>query len=246
MKKKHMPLILLIIFLPFSSPAQDKISVAVEAGFISAFREIAADFEEKTGVKVEATFSPAANLFGQIKNGAPYDIFLSDDERQPDLLQKEGITEGAFIYARGPTILWSVNKDFCKAANWQDALKNGKIKKVALADPLTAPYGISAKAALQKAGLWGVLKGKLVNGEDVSRSFQYASTRAVDAGFCALAAASSPQGRAGCYYEIKEAPVVVQAGCILKNAGNKICAELFTAYMMSGQAAPIKMKYGYR
>ncbi|HLZ19071.1 MAG TPA: molybdate ABC transporter substrate-binding protein, partial [Smithellaceae bacterium] len=164
----------------------------------------------------------------------------------PDLLQMEGITEGAFIYARGQTILWSVHKDFCKASTWQDALTSGNIKKVAVADPFSEPYGMSAKTALQKTGLWGALKEKLVNGGDVSLSFQYASTQAVDAAFCAFAAASSPQGRAGCYYEIKEAPAVVQAGCILKNARNKICAELFTAYMMSGQTAPVKMKYGYR
>ncbi len=140
---------------PFSALAQEKISVGVAANFISAFKEIAADFEAKTGVKVEATFSSTGNLYSQIKNGAPYDMFLSADEKRPDLLQKEGWTEGTFIYARGQAILWSANKDFCKAATWQDALKNNQIKKIAIANPVTAPYGAAAKVALQKAGIVG-------------------------------------------------------------------------------------------
>ncbi len=234
------------LFLPHASFAQDKISVAVAANFISAFKEIEADFETKTGVKVEATFSSTGNLYSQIKNGAPYDVFLSADVERPDLLQKEGLTEGTFIYARGQAILWSAHKDFCKAATWRDALKSDAIKKIAIANPLTAPYGASAKAALQKAGLWDALQGKLVNGQDIAQTFQYASTQAVDAGFCALSAALSSQGRAGCYYELPEAPAIVQAGCVLKNTKNKTCAELFRGYMMSDPASQIKKKYGYR
>ncbi len=235
-----------LIFWPNQALAQDKISVAVAANFISAFKEIAADFEEKTGVKIEATFSSTGNLYSQIKNGAPYDVFLSADEQRPDLLQKEGLTEGTFIYARGQAILWSADKDFCKAPTWRDALKNDKIKKIAIANPLTAPYGASAKAALQKAGLWDALQGKLVNGQDIAQTFQYASTQAVDAGFCALSAAVSSQGKAGCYYDLPEAPAIVQAGCVLKNTKNKTCAEMFRVYMMSDPAAQIKKKYGYR
>ncbi len=173
-------------------------------------------------------------------------MFLSADEQRPDLLQKEGLTEGTFIYARGQAILWSADKDFCKAPTWQDALKNDKIKKIAIANPLTAPYGASAKAALQKAGLWEGLQSRMVNGQDIAQAFQYASTQAVDAGFCALSAALSPQGRAGCFYHLPEAPTIVQTGCILKRSKNKICCELFMVYLMSDHAASIRKKYGYR
>jgi molybdate transport system substrate-binding protein len=248
MKNKRLVLafILIILMNPLSVAAQEKISVAVAANFISAFKEIAADFEKKTGVKVEATFSSTGNLYSQIQNGAPYDVFLSADEQRPDLLHKEGFTDGTFIYARGQVILWSANKDFCKTSTWQDALKNDKIKKIAIANPLTAPYGASTKAALQKAGLWEESQGKLVNGQDIAQAFQYASTQAVDAGFCALSATSSPQGKVGCFYHIPEAPAIVQAGCILKRTKNKVGAELFMTYMMSDQTKLIKKKYGYR
>jgi len=248
MKNKRLVLAFILITLmnPFSAAAQERISVAVAANFISAFKEIAADFEKKTGVKVEGTFSSTGNLYSQIKNGAPYDVFLSADEQRPELLQKEGFTEGTFIYARGQTILWSANEDFCKASTWKDALKNDKIKKIAIANPLTAPYGASAKAALQNAGLWEELQSKLINGQDIAQAFQYASTRAVDAGFCALSATSSPHGKVGCFYYIPEAPAIVQAGCILKRTKNKIGAELFMHYMMSDPTALVKKKHGYR
>lgn len=239
-------LILSCLAMPFCVFAQEKISVAVAANFFSAFKEIAVDFEEKTGVKIEATFASTGSLYNQIKNGASYDVFLSADEQRPDLLQKEGWTEGTFIYAREKTVFWSANKDFCKAAKWQDALKNDKIKKIAIANPLNSPYGAATKKAFQKAGLWDPLQSKLVNVQDIGQSFQLASTSVVDVGFCALSATTSPQGKSGCFLNVPEAPDIVQAACVAKNAGNKVASTLFVAYLLCDDALKIRKKYGYR
>ena len=195
-------LILITLMSPFSAFAEEKISVAVAANFISAFKEMAADFEEKTKVKVEATFSSTGNLYSQIKNGAPYDLFLSADEERPDLLQKEGLTEGTFIYARGQAILWSADKDFCKAATWQDALKNNKIKKIAIANPLTAPYGAAAKKALQKAGLWDALQGKLVNARTLPSRFSMRARRRLMPDSVRFRLRSALKGKRGVSYNI--------------------------------------------
>lgn len=248
MKKFYMAfvLILLVFLTPLQVLAQEKISVGVAANFISAFKEIAADFEAKTGVKVEATFSSTGNLYSQIKNGAPYDVFLSADEERPEILQKEGWTHGTFIYARGQAILWSANPSFCKAPTWQEALKNDRIKKIAIANTVTAPYGTAAMTALRKSGQWDALQSKLVIAQSIAQSFQYASTESVDAGFCALSAASTPEGRKGCFFKIPEAPDIVQAGCVAKNAKNSKAAELLSIFLMSDHAAQIKKKYGYR
>ncbi|MDD4092362.1 MAG: molybdate ABC transporter substrate-binding protein, partial [Smithellaceae bacterium] len=121
-----------------------------------------------------------------------------------------------------------------------------RIKKIAIANPVTAPYGAAAKAALQKAGLWDGLEKKLVFGETIAQTFQYASTSAVDAGFCAFSAAASREGKNGCFFSIPEAPDIVQAGCILKKSKNQKCAELFMAYLLCADAAKTKKKYGYR
>jgi molybdate transport system substrate-binding protein len=238
--------ILIILMSPFSCFAQEKISVAVAANFISTFKELAAEFEAKTKIKVEATFSSTGNLYSQITNGAPYDLFLSADEERPARLHENGVAEKPFIYARGQVILWAANKNFCKAASWQDALKNKQIKKIAIANPLTAPYGAAARDALQKTQLWEILQPKLVHAQDIAQSFQYASTEAVDAGFCAMSVTATPEGQNGCFFIIAEAPAINQFVCILKSTKKRALVERFAEFLLSPDAEKIKMKYGYR
>jgi molybdate transport system substrate-binding protein len=238
---------ILIVLMSFSSAfAEEKISVAVAANFISAFKELAADFEAKTKIKVEGTFSSTGNLYSQITNGAPYDLFLSADEERPAKLNKDGAVDTPFIYAKGQAVLWSANKDFCKAATWQYALKNEQVKKIAIANTQTAPYGAAAKKALEKSGMWELLQSKLVNAQDIAQSFQYASTSAVDAGFCAMSATVSTEGKKGCFFIINEAPDIIQSACILRRTTNRAAVEKFVEFLNSPAAKEIKVKYGYR
>lgn len=239
-------LMLIVLMSPFSALAQDKISVAVAANFISAFKEIAADFEAKTKIKVEGTFSSTGNLYSQIINGAPYDLFLSADEKRPAVLYKDGLADQPFVYARGQAILWSADKDFCKAATWQNALKNERVKKISIANTKTAPYGTAAQKALEKVGMWDNMQSKLVNAQDIAQSFQYASTSAVDAGFCAMSAIASPEGKKGCYYVISEAPEIIQSACSLKRTTQRTAVEKFVEFLNSTAAKRTKVKYGYR
>jgi molybdate transport system substrate-binding protein len=237
--------ILIVLMSSNAAFAGEIISVAVAANFISAFKELAADFEAKTKIKVEGTFSSTGNLYSQITNGAPYDLFLSADEDRPAKLHKDGVAEAPFIYARGQAVLWSANKDFCKAATWQDALKNKQIKKISIANTQTAPYGAAAKKALEKVGIWDILQSKLVNAQDIAQSFQYASTSAVDAGFCAMSATVSPEGKKGCFFVIGEAPEIIQSACLLKRTTNRKAVEKFVEFLSSPDAKEIKVKYGY-
>jgi molybdate transport system substrate-binding protein len=239
-------LVLIILMSPFSAFAQEKISVAVAANFISTFKELAAEFEAKEKIKIEATFSSTGNLYSQIANGAPYDLFLSADEERPALLYKDGVAGKPFVYARGQVILWAANKNFCKAASWQKALKNEQVKKIAIANPQIAPYGAAAKRALEIVGMWDILQNKLVNAQDIAQSFQYASTSAVDAGFCAISATVSPDGKKGCFFVIGEAPEIIQSACLLKRTTNRAAVEKFAAFLNSPAAQEIKVKYGYR
>jgi len=238
--------ILIILMSSFSAFAGENISVAVAANFISVFKELAADFEAKTKIKVEGTFSSTGNLYSQITNGAPYDLFLSADEEKLARLYKDSVADTPFIYAKGQAVLWSANKDFCKAETWQDALKKEKVKKIAIANPQTAPYGTAAKKALEKAGMWDALQNKLVNGQDIAQSFQYASTSAVDAGFCAMSATVSPEGKKGCFFVVSEAPEIIQSACVLKRTTNRAAVEKFVEFLNSPTAKEIKVKYGYR
>jgi molybdate transport system substrate-binding protein len=236
-----------IVFMSsFAAAAEEKISVAVAANFISAFKEMSADFEAKTKIKVEATFSSTGNLYNQIINGAPYDLFLSADEERPAKLYKNGAAEAPFIYAKGQAVLWSADKDFCKAKTWQDALKKEQVKKIAIANTQTAPYGTAAKKALEKVGMWYSLQNKLVTAQTVAQSFQYASTESVDAGFCAMSATVTADGKEGCFFVIDEAPEIIQSSCVLKRTANHAAVNKFVEFLNSSAAQEIKTKCGYR
>jgi molybdate transport system substrate-binding protein len=228
-----------------SVSAQERLNAAVAANFIQAFTEISQAFERKTGVRVEATFSSSGNLYGQIVNGAPYDLYLSADEERPARLNKEGAGERPFVYARGRCVLWSARKDFCRAGDWRTALRDEDVKRVAVANPETAPYGTAARAALVKAGLWEALKQKWVFAQTIAQAFQYASTSATAAGFCAYSSVMSDEGKKGCFYRIEEAPAIVQSACILKRTPHRASAEAFAAFLISPEAGAIKDRYGY-
>ncbi|NLV25138.1 MAG: molybdate ABC transporter substrate-binding protein [Deltaproteobacteria bacterium] len=239
--------VLLAIFLADSGNllAGDKIHVAVAANFIQPFKEMAAIFEARSGVQVDATFASSGNIFNQIANGAPYDLFLSADEQRPQLLENNGLAEKPFTYAKGEVVLWSAHETFCEPADWQQALKKSG-GRIAVANPRTAPYGQTAMAALEGAGLKPLLESRLVQAQDIAQTFHYATTQAVDAAFCALSAALSEEGKKGCFYRVPEAPPVVQAACVLKNTGQRQAAEAFAVFLVSAEAKTIKKRFGYR
>ena len=236
----------LVCFCPLNAAAQEKISAAVAANYIAAFKEIAAAFEKKTGVKIAAAFASTGILYAQIISDAPYDIYLSADEDRPARLYREDIAEKPFVYAKGRCVLWSARKDFCRAKDWREALKGGGVKRIAIANPETAPYGAAARKALQKSGLWEALENKRVIAQDIAQAFQYTSTEATDAGFCALSSVVSEQGAQGCYYPVEEAPEVVQSACVLKKSKNRQTAERFAAFLLSPEAGAINARFGYK
>jgi len=230
---------------PFKSMNEKKLGVAVVAGFMQPFSEIAAQFEKKTGIKIEATYSSAGKLYSQVINGAPYHIILADEDRAKRLFS-EGYGHEPFIYAKGEVVLWTARKDLCGAADWRDVVKRKDVKKIAIANPEIAVYGMSAKMALQKTGLWNTVESHFIQSSDLAQVFQYAITEAVDAGFCNLFQAYSDKGKTGCFYRMEEAPPVIHSACVLKKIGNSASALLLADYLVSTEAEKIKNKYGYK
>jgi len=110
-------LAVLVLFCPAPSNAAEGLTIAVAANFISPFKEIAAAFDSKNKIKIEATFASTGSLYAQIINGAPYDAFLSADEEKPETLFTKGLSDMPFIYAVGKVVLWGSQKDFCTAKN---------------------------------------------------------------------------------------------------------------------------------
>ncbi len=237
-----------LVFFLFISPvsAQDKLHVAVAANFISTFQELTQLFEKQTGISLEATYASTGQLYTQIVNGAPYDLFLSADREKPDLLHQGGRADVPFVYASGQAVLWTNRKDLCTLKNWREVMAFPGLKKIAVANPKTAPYGAAAMEALNKTGVIENVQGKLVYAQNIAQAFQYAATGSVDAGFCALSATTSAEGRKGCFFSVDNAPPIVQGACLLKRTAHREAAERFAVFLASPGAVAIKKKYGYR
>jgi molybdate transport system substrate-binding protein len=238
-------IILFLFSMTSASFGQDRILVAVAANFIEPFKEIAALFEAKTHIQAEPTFSSTGKLYAQIIEGAPYDIFLSADEKRPAELFQKGRSGKPFVYARGEVVLWAARKDVCSSGDWKTAVMSKEVNKIAIANTESAPYGTSSMVALKKTGMWETMQKKFVFPQDVAQSFQYAFTGSVDASFCALSSALSDKGRTGCWLVVKEAPAVVQAACVLDRVQQREAAEKFAAFLVSPEADSVKGKYGY-
>jgi molybdate transport system substrate-binding protein len=236
----------ILFYLQLALSAQDKIMVAVDANFMKPFEDIAVLFETRTRIHAEPTFSSTGKLFAQIIEGAPYDVFLSADEIRPKELFQKGLSGKPFVYAKGEVILWTARRDLCNALDWKAVLARGDVKKIAIANTETAPYGTVSMIALKNAGIWDDLHDKFIYSQDVAQAFQYAYTGSVDASFCALSSALSEQGRTGCYLVVKDAPAVVQAACMLTRTQQKTAAEKFAAFLLSPEVDKVKKKYGYR
>lgn len=225
--------------------AAQELTVAVAANFILPFGELSRVFEHQSGIKVKGTFTSTGSLYAQIKNGAPYDLFLAADKARPRLLHHEALAEKPFVYARGKVVLWTAKHTLCRIQKWREAVASPSMLRLAIANPETAPYGAAAVEALKRAGLWEAVQQKLVFAQTVAQAFQYAQTESADAGFCALSSAFSQQGRKGCRWVIPEAPAVIQAACVLKRSKEKKAVEEFIAFLASPEALQIKKKYGY-
>jgi molybdate transport system substrate-binding protein len=235
----------IVLLSPSLLLAEQELTVGVAANFILPFEGLSHVFQQKTGIRLKATFTSTGNLYSQIINGAPYDLFLSADEIRPRMLRREGLAAEPFVYARGKVILWTAKESLCRRAGWQEVLADPSAAKVAIANPETAPYGAAAVEALKRGGLYEAVKHRLVFAQTVAQVFQYAQTESADAAFCALSSAYSEQGRKGCYIPIREAPEVVQSACILKRTKQKEAACRFAAFLSSPEADVIKQRFGY-
>ncbi|MCG8531103.1 MAG: molybdate ABC transporter substrate-binding protein [Desulfovibrionales bacterium] len=244
MKRLCTLLLLLSVMLPVQAHAADLI-IAQAANFMPTMKEIIPAFEKETGLKVQATYTSQGKLYGQILNGAPFDMFLSANALLPEKLFADQRATEPFVYARGQLVLWTTHKEFCEKP-WQETVQSPAVSQLAIANTETAAYGAVAKIALEKEGLWNALKPNLAVGQTISQVFQYVESGAADVGFCAYSYMFTPKAKKGCYVLIPEAPTTIQKACILKNSPHKEAARKFAAFMKSPKVTAIRQKYGYK
>lgn len=238
---------IIFFMLPFYSSAQN-IKVAVAANLQGVIKVLQDDFLMRTKIEIEPIIGSSGNLTNQIKNGAPFDVFLSADVTFPENLYKSGFTiSKPQIYALGSLIICSSkNLDF---EHWEQLLQSNSIKKIALANPSTAPYGKAAFEVLQKKNLLQKIKSKIVYGESISQVNIYITTGVADLGFTTEALIFDAANKQKLYWKKVDPAAyqpIKQAIVLLKHAQGNVQAAQFYKYILSPAAQNILKKYGYR
>lgn len=238
-----------------SQPETD-LKVAAASDLSAALDRLALEFERKTGIHLDVSLGSSGNFFAQIQNGAPFDVFLSADKSYPEKLEKAGQGEPGSVvpYARGKLVLWLPNNSALHLSekNLQegnlDALTGADVHKIALANPEHAPYGRAAVAALQHYRIYDQIKDKLVLGENISQTAQFAQSGNADVAFIALSTAlSEPMKRAGHWLSLPQDsyPAIEQAGVVVKASTRKLQARLFLEFLSSPGGRSILQDFGF-
>lgn len=228
-----------------SATAEPPLTVAAAADLQFAFQEIAHLFEAETGRPVTLVFGSTGQLAQQIENGAPYDLFAAADQAFVErLAQKELVEEASLaLYARGRIVL-AVNKTSGVQVHSLSDLLDARITRVAIANPVHAPYGMAAKQALEASGLWEMLQPKIVFGENVRQALQYIQTGDCQAGIVALSVANVPEVNWVLIDESLHSPLD-QALAILTDSSHPELAAQFAAFINSDLGRPIMRRYGF-
>jgi len=232
-----------------STLAAQTITVAAAANMKYAVTDIAKAFTKDTGIDVKIITGASGKLTQQIMSSAPYDAFLSADVEYPAKLSQGGYTTTpSQVYAYGTLILWSATgADLSKGVA---VVADPSVKKIALANPKTAPYGIEAMNAMKYYKVEGAATGKIITAESISQVGAYVTTKAVDVGFMAKSIVLAPEMKnVGKWVEVddKAYNTIDQAMVGLKNASpeNQIAAKKFLRYMGSPKAITILKANGY-
>lgn len=248
MKPKLLVWCLFVIASTAVTPAfADQVLVAVSANFIPPFREIATEFEKATGHAVRVAAGSSGNFHSQIKNGAPFEVFLSADTERPKLLEDEGlgVKDSRFTYAIGRLVLWSPNPDLIKG---EETLRSRNYKRLAIANPKTAPYGVAAMQAMQKLELWDSLQPHIVMGESLGQTMGFIESGNAQLGFVALSQVLDPKikGQGSRWVVPTNLHEPIKQDVILLTKGNEnVAAKALMEFLGSPKSKTIIERYGY-
>ncbi|WP_420139713.1 molybdate ABC transporter substrate-binding protein [Sphingomonas sp.] len=220
--------------------------VAVAANFTEPARDIAAAFARATGHRAVLSFGSSGSFYAQMRQGAPFDLFLSADADRPKQAERDGLTVpgSRFTYAVGRLVLYSADP---KLVDPRGAVLNrGNFDKLAIADPATAPYGSAALQTLNKLGVYPAIAPKIVKGTSIGQAYDFVATRAAPLGFVALSQViTRPGGSRWVVPQGLHAPIEQQA-VELKVATGNPAAAAFLQYLRSPAARAIIRRYGYQ
>lgn len=220
------------------------VSAAVAANFTEPAEELGAAFASKTGDTVTFSFGATGALYTQISQGAPFEVFLSADNKRPAQAVKEGfaVDGTVFTYAVGKVVLYSPSLDLTDGAA---VLRANAFQHLSVADPKTAPYGAAAMETLQKLGLADALTAKIVTGENISQALQFIDSRNAELGFVALSQVIDKPAPQVWRVPAEDYSPILQDAVLLKPGEADPAAAAFLEFLKGDEARAIIEKYGY-
>jgi molybdate transport system substrate-binding protein len=235
-----------VLMFSVSSHAGE-VRAAVAANFTGPAKLIAEQFQADTGHSVKLSYGSTGKFYSQIKAGAPFDVFLAADDTTPEKVAKDGLGDSAnrFTYAIGTLVLWSRKPGY---VDDKGHVLQGKFDKLAIANPRLAPYGVAAQETLEGLGLWNGVKDRIVMGENITQTWQFAGTGNADLAFVALSQTikdgKTIEGSQWVVPKHLYTPIR-QDAIILNSVQDKAAAEAFMKYMKSSRATAIIKSFGY-
>jgi len=192
---RHLFLALLLLLGVRAEAAVPTVAAAADLRY--AMEELVAAYSRETGRQVKVSYGSSGLFHQQIRNGAPFELFLSADEAYAERLHAAGLTrDSGTVYALGRLVLFAPDGSALavdpQMKGLGQALSAGRVRRFAIANPAHAPYGARAREALQAAGLWSALEGRLVMGENVVQALQFATSGGADGGIVALSLVNAP------------------------------------------------------
>jgi len=244
-------LLLAMLVWGTTAVAADRPNVAAASDLKFALEEIAGEFETKTGRGVSLTFGSSGNFYRQIRQGAPFELFLSADESFVRGLVESGLTRDAgAAYGIGRLVLFAPVGSALDVAGGLEALRGalaeGRIRRFAIANPEHAPYGRAAEQVLRRVGLWSDLEPRLVLGENVSQAAQFVLSGSADGGLIAYSLALAPLLGAKGEWTLIPAELhapLRQRMVLLEHAG--ATATAFYDYLQSDAGRATLERYGF-
>ena len=224
--------------------AAGQVRVAVAANFTQAAKEIGAAFAEKTGYRAILSFGSTGQLFTQIGLDAPFDVFLAADTARPQKAVEDGLAlaESRFTYARGRLVLFSADEGFVEG---KATLERDGFRKIAMANPVTAPYGAAALQVLEALGVHDALRGKFVFGSNIAQTFQFVDTGNAELGFVAFSQIRDRADGSRWIVPQRYHEPIAQDAVLLRRGADNAAARAYMAFLRGGEARAIRTKYGY-
>lgn len=221
----------------------DEVKVAVAANFTVAMKEIAAGFEQATGHTTRISFGSTGKLYAQIRNGAPFGVFLAADQARPRRLVEAGQASGRFTYAVGKLVLWSADPALIDGEG--GVLARADFRRLAIANPKTAPYGAAALEVMKALAVDERVRPRLVRGDNIVQTYQFVATRNAELGFVARAQIALRPG--GSSWEVPQSlyTPIRQDAVLLERAASDPAALALIDYLEGSEARAIVERYGY-